>query len=110
MDPGDPKSGGQYPGWPITLRQEDNYARKPAAFLPELVIDGVSRPVVTIVDERDAETVYTLRLRGKRFRPGVFRDGAYTVQVAHPETGAVRRLEGVRTLAAGEQHRIVIRI
>ena len=110
VDPGDPRSGGQYPGWPVTLRQEDNYARKPAAYLPDLVIEGVSRPVVTIIDERDGERLYTLRLRGKTFRPWVFAEGVYTVQVADPERPAVRRLQGVRTLAAGEKSRMEIRM
>ncbi|MHC4647868.1 MAG: hypothetical protein ACYTBJ_20590 [Planctomycetota bacterium] len=28
----------QYPGWPQTIRQQDNYARKPVAYLPTIEV------------------------------------------------------------------------
>ncbi len=35
----------QFPGWPITIDQQDNYARKAIAWLPTLEISGPSSPV-----------------------------------------------------------------
>lgn len=71
----------QYPGWPITIRQEDNYGRTPAGHLPELVVEGAGDPVVQVIDEYLNEIVYTLRIKGNRWSPPVFRNGEYTVRV-----------------------------
>jgi alkaline phosphatase D len=80
------KTGTQMPGWPMTVDVLDNYARKPAAYLPTLEVSGVQNPVVQIVDEANAEIVYTLRIAGQKWRPPVFAPGRYTVRVSEPET------------------------
>ena len=75
----------QYPGWPITIDQLDNYGRKPVAWLPEVEAPpGITAPVVQVVDERSGEVVYTLRARTKHFRPWVFAEGSYTVRIGEP--------------------------
>jgi phosphodiesterase/alkaline phosphatase D-like protein len=89
------RQGTQMPGWPVTVRVLDNYARKPAAHLPTLKITGVKDPVVQIVDETNDEIVYTLRIAGQNWRPHVFAPGRYTVKVSEPETGRERVLEGI---------------
>jgi len=71
----------QYPGWPITINQEDNYSRKPLAYLPKLVIKGQPNPVVQVYDEYLKEIVYTLRINGNTWRPPVFREAIYTIKV-----------------------------
>ncbi len=71
----------QFAGWPLTIRQQDNYGRRALAWLPELVIKEQNDPVVQVVDESNGEVVYTLRIKGDRFRPKVFRMGTYTVKV-----------------------------
>lgn len=72
----------QYPGWPITINQEDNYGREAIAWLPKLVVSGAALdPVVQIVDEFSGEVTYTLRIKGSQWSPKVFRDGAYTIRV-----------------------------
>lgn len=68
-------------GWPITIKQDDNYHRAPLAWLPTLKITGAQNPVVQIVDEASGDTVYTLRIQGMQFRPKVFREGRYTIHV-----------------------------
>jgi hypothetical protein len=89
----------QYPGWPKTIRQEDNYGRKAVSYLPTLKITGQTDPVVQVVDESTGEIVYTLRIKGQSFRPKVFKKGAYTVKVGE---GARRKtLEGVRSVEPG---------
>ena len=75
----------QYPGWPITIDQLDNYGRKPVAWLPEVEAPpGITAPVVQVVDERSGEVVYTLRARAPRFKPWVFAEGSYTVRIGDP--------------------------
>lgn len=71
----------QYAGWPVTIDQLDNYGREPMAWLPTLQIDGMSDPVLQVVDETYGDLVYTLRIRGREFRPKVFRDGQYTLKI-----------------------------
>jgi len=99
--PRDPKTGGQYEGWPKTIPQLDNYARRPAAWLPTIEVEGMKDPVVQVIDEAGGEVVYTLRIKGTRFRPMVFREGVYTVKVGEQGTPRMKTLTGVRA-AKGE--------
>ncbi|MGV3724426.1 MAG: alkaline phosphatase D family protein, partial [Actinomycetota bacterium] len=109
-DPTDPKSGGQYPGWPITIRQSDNYRREPVAYLPELHVKGMDHPVIQVIDENDSEPVYTLRITGERFRPHVFREGKYTVKVGELGTKRVRTLTGLAATKEPPTKPLTIRI
>ena len=99
MDITDPASK-QYLGWPKTIRQEDNYSRKAAAWLPELKITGQADPVVSIINEKSGEVVYTLRIKGTSYRPKVFSKGAYTIRVG--EGKRVKTLKGIRSLEEGK--------
>ena len=87
--------GTQMPGWPVTIDVLDNYARKAAAHLPTLNISGVTNPVVQVVDERNGEIVYTVRITGQRWRPHVFAPGTYTIKASDPDSGRERVLRGV---------------
>ena len=69
----------QYPGWPISFRMEENDGRKVTGHLPEIVSD-IANPVVQVINETDGEILYTLRIRGNRFRPHVYGPGSYTVR------------------------------
>jgi hypothetical protein len=91
----DPKAR-QFEGWPIKVRQEDNYARKAAAYLPTLQMKGRADAVVRVFEEPSGELVYALRIRGTRFRPPVFKEGTYTIKVGEGER--VRVLSGVRSV------------
>lgn len=79
---------------------EDNYGRKPIAWLPEVLVRGRQNPVVQVVDEANGETVYTLRINGTRFRPKVFRAGTYILKVG--EGGRQKVISGVSGMP-GEQ-------
>ena len=70
----------QFPGWPITISQLDNYGRKPWGYLP-MIESRIDDPVVQVIDEYLHEVVYTLRINGKRFRPPVFREARYTIRI-----------------------------
>ena len=88
----------QYPGWPITIDQLDNFGRKPVAWLPEVEAPpGIADPVVQVVDERSGEVVYTLRARTKHFKPWVFAEGSYTVRIGEPPARMVT-LRGQRSV------------
>lgn len=71
----------QFPGWPIQVAFADNDGRRPAAWLPELVFEGVDNPVVQVLEETTGSILYTIRVKGNQFRPHVFAPGQYTVKV-----------------------------
>jgi hypothetical protein len=71
----------QYPGWPFTFDMADNDGRKPAGNLPEIVVEGAADPVIQVVNEADGDILYTRRIMGTRFRPPVYAEGSYTVNV-----------------------------
>lgn len=81
IDPTDPANKHrQYPGWPKTITQTDNYPRIPVAYLPTLNFKNATDPVVQVIDESTNEVVYTLRIKGNTFTPKVFKKGTYTIK------------------------------
>ncbi|MHC4556341.1 MAG: metallophosphoesterase family protein [Planctomycetota bacterium] len=99
----------QYPGWPRTIRQQNNYGRKAVAYLPTIEVDGMTNPVVQVIDESNDEIVYTLRINGNSYRPKVFKKGRYTIKVGQQGTDEIKTLTGIRSLAPDETERINIR-
>ena len=99
--------GGQYEGWPIEIRQEDNYGREAQAYLPELQITGLADPVLQVIDEADGEVAYALRLGTKPYRPKVFREGTYTLRLGNGQRW-LRTLEGVASRPAGQTETLEI--
>ncbi len=94
----DPASGnGEYEGWPITIKQIDNYGRDAKAHLPEIVVNGMEDPVIQVIDESSGEIIYTLRIKGQSFTPKVFAKGSYTVKVGEPGTSKWKIFEGVKS-------------
>ena len=80
----------QFPGWPITIKQQSNYNRKPQGYLPTIVSD-VENPIVQVIDEHLQEVVYTLRIAGKTFRPPVYRHSKFTVRIGEGDHLIVKR-------------------
>lgn len=89
------ESSAQYPGWPITIGQEENYAREAKAYLPELRIQGASKPVIKVYKE-NGELVYATRLKKFTFKPKVFEEGSYTILIEVPETGFQKKLQKLK--------------
>ncbi|MCB1120554.1 MAG: alkaline phosphatase D family protein, partial [Verrucomicrobiae bacterium] len=98
-----PEDPGALPfdGWPITLNVLDNYAKQPAAYLPELRVSGLEDPVVQVIHEGDNEVVYTLRIQGSKFRPMVFHQGTFTIRISDPDAGLFREVNGLKPGTAG---------
>lgn len=88
----------QYPGWPFTFSMEENDGREVAGYLPELSFQGFTDPVVQVVRERDGEILYTIRVRGQRFKPYVFEEGTYTVKAGpdRPDSWSAEALQAAR--------------
>lgn len=100
-------SAKQYEGWPITIHQLDNDGRKPAAYLPTLIVNKEDQ-VVQVVDEDKDEILYTLRIKGKEFKPKVFKNGSYTIHVGQ---GSYRKtVKGIPSISSQEEKSIKIEL
>ena len=84
----------QFQGWPVVIDQRSNDGRKPVAWLPELKVSGLSDPVVRVIDESTGELVYALRIKGQSFKPHVYADGKYTVEIGE-QPGKMQKLTGL---------------
>ena len=93
--------GEQFPGWPVTVRNDDNDGRRPVAWLPALVIEGAGRPVVQVIAESTGEILYTIRLKDHRFQPHVFSQGSFTVKIGRDRPDAVS-LRGLKASSTSD--------
>ncbi|MCK5861777.1 MAG: alkaline phosphatase D family protein [Candidatus Hydrogenedentes bacterium] len=96
----------QYPGWPKTIQQADNYGRKAVAYLPPLHIKGGENPVIQVIHETDQEVVYTLRIKGSSYCPKVFEAGTYTVQVGEAENKKI--FSGIKSTGLNQNKSIEV--
>ncbi|MEM9365948.1 MAG: hypothetical protein AAGD07_08115 [Planctomycetota bacterium] len=78
VDITDPESQ-QYPGWPRTISQTDNYDPPSWGELGTLTFD-VDDPVVQLVDATSNEILYTLRTVGRTFTPHAPKQGTFHVK------------------------------
>jgi hypothetical protein len=69
----------QYPGWPRTISQFDNYNPPSWGKLGELTFD-IEDPVVQLVDAATGEILYTVRAGGKTFTPGAPKGKTFIVK------------------------------
>jgi len=100
----------QYPGWPKTIKQQDNYGRQAVAYLPRLEVSGMTDPVVQVIEESTGEIVYTLRIKGTSFRPKVFAKGTYTVKVGELGTERMKVLKGMKAFDPDEKVTVKIEL
>lgn len=80
-------SAKQYPGWPLTISQFDNYNPPSWGQLGEMTFD-VEDPVVQLVDSSTGEVLYTVRVAGSKFTPGAPKGKTFVVKAGKdaPET------------------------
>ncbi len=104
-----PENGTPFPSWPVKFNQLDNYGRKADAWLPEVICQGIHNPVIRITRERTGEIVYTLRINGNSFQPGVFAYGNYTIEVGEPDTDRWQIFEGVNATSYIERQALEVK-
>ncbi|MDX1364028.1 MAG: alkaline phosphatase D family protein [Arenibacter latericius] len=94
IDPEDKNA--QYPGWPQTILQEDNYGRKAKAYLPIISIKGLENPVIQIIDEKRNTLVYSIRINRNIYRAKIFDDTiTYSVKVGEPDSNTWKIKNGL---------------
>ncbi|WP_020606158.1 hypothetical protein [Spirosoma spitsbergense] len=78
----------QFTGWPMIFSMADNDGRKVFGYLPTLNVSE-NDPVVQVIDEKTGEILYTERIIGRTFRPRIFAEGSYTLNVGRNKPDAV---------------------
>lgn len=107
VDPTDARTGSMYAGWPLTIGQWDNFAFEAKAKLPNIVVDGIDRPVIEVIRGGTNELVYAVRNTGSSFQAPVPDKGRYSVRVGDPDLGLWKALSG---LQATEQNDRLIKV
>ncbi len=98
----------QFSGWPVTVKMSQNDGRKPVGFLPKLEFENGDSPVVQVIDESAGEVIYTVRTRGKSFRPPVYSHGTYTIK-SGPDRPDVVTLEGIKSGGKDDARSLMIK-
>ena len=73
---------------------ESNYqTRKATGFLPT-VETNIDNPIVQVINEKNNEIVYTIRIKGRKFEPKIFEKGSYTIKVG-PSLETMKTIRGI---------------
>lgn len=99
----DPAIGRQFDGWPITIKQEDNYGREAFGYLPAIKIMDYENAVVQVINQKTKETIYSLRISGDTFLPKVFEAGVYTVRYGEPDKNVWQELQNLTVTRFGRR-------
>ena len=94
----------QFPGWPITVKQDENDGRKVAGYLPEYIFSNGENCVVQVIEEDIGEVLYTARSINGRFQPKVYSEGKYTVKIGRelPDMRVFKSIQSSSKSAAGQ--------
>jgi len=99
----------QYDGWPITIKQSDNYGRKAVAYLPDFKIIGLEKPpVIQVIEEATGEIIYTVRAKNNIFKPKVFKHGLYSVWISKSGTENIKKFDKVKPLLKDQEKEIIV--
>jgi len=109
IDPENLRPEDQFPGWPKTIHMAENYGRPAAAHLPQLRFTRMENPVVQVTNETTGEIQYTLRIRGREYRPKVFDNGAtYTLMVGDPDSGQMKTIQNIAPVTSEEEEVLTV--
>jgi alkaline phosphatase D len=98
----------QFPGWPLTISQFDNYGRRAYGWLPTLKVDGEPDPVIEITNQSTGELEYMVRIKGNEFEPKVFSPDLFTIRVGYPEQDMWKEFKDVGTSSGPGQQELTI--
>lgn len=83
----------QYPGWPRTISQFDNYNPPSWGELGELTFD-VEDPVIQLIDADTKQILYTVRASGKSFTPSAPRDKKFVIKAGKDAPDTIIEKQG----------------
>lgn len=92
----------QFPGWPITVNYRDNDGRKVTGYLPEIIVEPGTRPVIQVENSATREVLYTVRATSNRFKPPVYAAGTYTLRIGTSKPD-IKTISGLQPLDPGAE-------
>ena len=82
-----------YEGWPITIKQEENFGRNGVGVLPSITLDGET--LVKVFREDNQELVYAIKPKSGEFDAKVF-DKKTTYRIEKTSGKKMEKLEGLQ--------------
>jgi len=79
----------QFPGWPVTINQLDNYGRKKYGELEAIELNS-EEEIIQLFSPKTGDLIYSLRPRENTFTPWVFNKDQYTVKIVNTENGLIK--------------------
>ncbi len=104
----DPAKDKPFTGWPVVIRQTDNYGKRIIGWLPGIETQGLTDPVIRVISEETGEMVYSLRIRGNSYQPGVFSYGTYTIEAGDPDRDLWQKIEGIHPWTSPQREPVVL--
>jgi len=98
----------QFPGWPFTVDQEDNYGRNARAYLPTIKVNGLDNPVILIYEDLTGDLVYSIRMKDNQMAPKVFKNGTYTIRIGDPDTDVWKSYSGIKTFTDKNMEELIV--
>lgn len=83
-------SAKQYAGWPITIKQQDNFNIKEGFELPTLHLSKENQ-VITVVNSKTGAVFSSIRIQGTSYQPKVLQAGEYQIEVGEGKEQKVYR-------------------
>lgn len=99
----------QFKGWPLRVKQLDNFIPAKSYFLPTISISGATSPLVKVVDENE-ETQLALRIKGNQFQPRISKGGKFSVRVLDSKSGKSRELKDLEAKESFNDQKLDISI
>ncbi len=107
-DVANPGPDDQFPGWPLTISQFDNYGRDAEAWLPGIQIEGEPDPVIEVINQQTGEMEYSVRINGMSFSPKVFSEGIFTIRLGYPEQDNWKIIDNIETIVNMDDKKLLI--
>ena len=70
----------------------------------------MDNPVVQVIDAATDDVIYTVRIKGDRIRPKVFKEGEYHIGIGEPETARWKVLENIKSESGNAGTVIKVRV
>jgi hypothetical protein len=77
----------QFPGWPFTINQYDNFGMGATNFLPEVVVNKPNQ-VIEVRKTATGDLIRIFRIRGNAMQVGLHHPGTFTIKVGDKELGS----------------------
>lgn len=98
---------GQYPGWPVTVKQLENFVPFNPHFLPVVLVKGLAEPIIKVYDS-EQELQLVIRIKGKEFQPVVEKQGIYSILVLDSGGNKIKEVKDLEAVPSSNHKKISI--